>query len=141
MSQSKIMLESKEKIKRKPYDAGLRPAHIPAKMVAIFNIIFLENANPNEYRKVREEGGKSFEFMAFFEDFPPIIAAITRPSKAAIQAQKTSSRAMRGNGSPNKLKGVKNSQNKNVMTKTRPANFRPCFIVPPENAIKSPRKR
>jgi len=88
----------------------------------------------NEEEREREKG-KEREIPRLdpcpHSDAPrSMIAEIAKPSARAMTAQKQSSRAMRPRGSPKMLKGVKNSQNRNAIRKTRSAKERPRRAIP-----------
>lgn len=57
-------------------------------------------------------------------------AAMTNASVVAIIAQNKSSKTIRGNGSPNWLNGVKNSQNKNERKNTSAAIRHARALIP-----------
>jgi hypothetical protein len=56
--------------------------------------------------------------------------AMTIASAIAIAAQKDNSKAISGRGSPNWLNGVKNSQKRNTMKNSKPANLKALGIIP-----------
>ena len=62
-------------------------------------------------------------------------AAIAKPSASAITAQKHNSAAMRQSGSPSWLKGVKNSQKRNVITKHSKLKESARRTMPPAQAV------
>ena len=65
--------------------------------------------------------------------------AMANDSAMAMVAQKINSRAMSNNGSPNWLKGVKNSQNRKTMKNTIPAKRKALLKIPAGQAVDTER--